>query len=97
MDEDEPDLIECLVLVSCVQDGPVLRPVISYQYPDRDPVPSNLSQFCFPDSRTLQRDFYGVTFYTFMLTSSDGRKQFGFCVRSFGSDTLPFVICLLTF
>ena len=72
--------------------APGLQPKISQCYPRAAlaDLPSRIETFCFPDVETLYPTVRSAaTYFTFVLTQTDGSRTYGFCRRYLSTNGRP--------
>ncbi|XP_013407258.1 DENN domain-containing protein 2A isoform X2 [Lingula anatina] len=96
-----PQLFEYAMIVE-LQPGAdgMMRPCVTYRFPPTVEERAAIPQFCFPDAQQMKPMLqYESESFSFVLTSEDGTRDYGFCRRVLppGSEPrLPVVYCIIS-
>ncbi|XP_064634116.1 DENN domain-containing protein 2A-like isoform X2 [Lineus longissimus] len=96
-----PQLFDYAVIVGLEMVNGNCQPVVLHKFPHHvDPEKTSIPEFCFPDKDVLiPVTKYDSENFSFVLTSCDGRRDYGYCKRMLPPGRgarLPEVICIVS-
>lgn len=84
--KEAPRMFDALHAIELQDMGAQLEPFVSYSYPkildeSKMGFVNSVTQFCFPDVSGFPTDSMDDELFSFVLTTSEGDRRFGYCLR----------------